>query len=222
MSRLAKQATKLFFGAAIAGSGFSLGKDNYKTAKEFAPFAIFVMLVAMAVLGAIYLPFRAGREMVKGHNRSMIGTIIKTYLWNIIIAIIGFCMLYVYSIMFVNGWNAELEAGQEPYAYNHVVIRAFPLLFGLGILYGLWLRKKRKTVLEIESENENFLKKHGFRETNSETYPYVDGYNNKLRLLESTKRQLVFMVVGKKGKRAFIDLDNTGRMVKYSGPVKVF
>lgn len=50
--------------------------------------------------------------------------------------------------------------------------------------------------------------------------PIEDAEGNRLKLAEQTDDKLVFTVVGKRGLRAAIKLDD-GRMVEYTGLVKL-
>jgi len=45
--------------------------------------------------------------------------------------------------------------------------------------------------------------------------------NNKLRLLEENNDMLVFMAVGRRNRRAYINFDQDGRMIEYTGVVKL-
>ena len=53
MNDLVKKSTKIFFGSAVAGAGFSLGRDTYKFIKKK-----FIIILALIVfLSAIIMPF---------------------------------------------------------------------------------------------------------------------------------------------------------------------
>src|SRR5690606_6569336 len=87
----------------------------------------------------------------------------------------------------------------------------------IGLLVGLLQRPRRLKAIATARFNEQFLKENGFRETDGSDITHYDGAGQPLRLLEAHPERLVFMAVGRRGKRAFIDLDANGRMLQYSG-----
>ena len=92
-------------------------------------------------------------------------------------------------------------------------------LAGVGMLTGLYQRPKRLRAFAVKRHNERFLAENGFKETDGKDITHYAPDGQALRFLEAHPGKLVFMVVGKRGKRAFIDLDENGRMLSYTGVV---
>ena len=92
-------------------------------------------------------------------------------------------------------------------------------LTGLGFLIGILQRPSRKRQFVIEEENKIFLVQYGIRETGGKDVTHIDSNNSNLRLLEENNDMLVFMAVGRRGKRAYINLDQDGKMIEYTGVV---
>ena len=67
----------------------------------------------------------------------------------------------------------------------------------------------------------DFLLQNRIQETGDEDVTHIDSSNNKLRLLEENTDMLVFMAVGRRNRRAYINLDRDGRMIEYTGVVKL-
>jgi len=91
------------------------------------------------------------------------------------------------------------------------------IVAGIGFLVGLIQRPKRLKAIAVSKANDRFLIANGFRETDGSDITHYDPSGQPLRFLEAHSDRLVFMAVGRRGKRAFIDLDHDGQMIGYSG-----
>ncbi|MER8650983.1 hypothetical protein [Mesorhizobium sp. M0586] len=207
-SRLALVAAGIG-GTAVAGFGLAFGRDLYKKTKKN------VELIAL-LLAAIFCPFIGGRGLVRGHDRGIFGTIFLTVLGSLLLIVAGFCAatLLMFGVLaFVNDGNAHSPL---PLALlGGLVVTA--IIAGIGVVAGVFQRPKRLKMIAVAKFNERFLKENGFRETDGDDITHYDAYDHSLRFLEAHPDRLVFMAVGLRGKRAFIDLDQDGRMVSYSG-----
>ncbi|NOV20310.1 hypothetical protein E5S70_30370 [Ensifer adhaerens] len=94
-------------------------------------------------------------------------------------------------------------------------------VFLVGILLGFFERPRRLRMLDIARENEIFLIANGFRDTGGTNVTHYDGKGNALRFIEKSGDRLIFLVAGKRGKRAVIQLAPDGLMIAYAGFGKV-
>lgn len=196
-------------GAAVAGFGLAAGRDLYKGTKNSA--GLLLLLGA-----ALVCPFIGGRELVRGHDRGFWGTFFLTYIGSILLLLVSIAasssIIFYFSLFSTTNNDAASIAGAV------ILGTAITLLIALiGILVGLYQRPKRLKKFSIVRENESFLLKNGFQETNGTDITHYDLHGNGLRFLEAHPTKIVFMVVGRRGKRAFIDLDNDGKMIAYTG-----
>ena len=150
--------------------------------------------------------------MVRGYRRGIFAIIFSTVILNLLIWGLGALVLsFVASILAEESENSIS------------VFLGAPLvsLTGLGFLIGVLQRPGRKRQFAIEEENETFLLQNGIQETGGEDVTHIDSNNNKLRLLEENNDMLVFMAVGRRNRRAYINFDQDGRMIEYTGVVKL-
>ncbi|MBZ9864215.1 hypothetical protein LB515_02390 [Mesorhizobium sp. CA15] len=196
-------------GTAVAGFGFAFGRDIYKKTRKNAE------LIAV-LAAAVFCPFIGGRGLVRGHDRGIFGTIFVTLLGSLLLIVAGFCaaaLLMFMVLLFVNHGNADSPL---PLAlFGGFMVTA--TIAGIGVVVGVCQRPRRLKAIAVAKFNERFLKENGFRETDGDDITHYDAYDQSLRFLEAHPDRLVFMAVGRRGKRAFIDLDQDGRMVSYSG-----
>ncbi|WP_353176909.1 hypothetical protein [Salinisphaera sp. T5B8] len=97
------------------------------------------------------------------------------------------------------------------------LVASLAVVSPLGGVHGLFIRPKRLRAARVQELNEQFLIDHDISETGGEEVTHVDGDGHRLRLLEINSREAVFLGVGRRGKRAYIRLDNEGVMLEYSG-----
>ncbi|MBZ9898528.1 hypothetical protein LB545_29895 [Mesorhizobium sp. BR1-1-6] len=196
-------------GTAVAGFGLGLGRDIYRKTKKN------VELIAL-LLAAVFCPFIGGRGLVRGHNRGIFGTIFLTILGSLLLIVTGFCAatLLLFGILVLVG-DGKTDTPFLLALLGGLVVTA--LHAGIGMVVGLVQRPKRLKAIAVGKFNERFLEENGFQETDGDDITHYDDSGQALRFLEAHQSRLVFMAVGRRGKRAFIDLDQDGRMVSYSG-----
>ncbi|MBZ9746811.1 hypothetical protein LB516_16300 [Mesorhizobium sp. CO1-1-7] len=207
-SRLALVAAGIG-GTAVAGFGFAFGSDIYKKTKKN------VELIAL-VLATVFCPFIGGRGLVRGHDRGIFETIFLTVLASLLLIAAGLCA----ATLLMLGVLMLVADGKLDSPFLLALLGGFvltTLLAGMGIVVGLVQRPKRLKAIAVGKFNERFLDENGFRETDGDDVTHYDDSGQALRFLEAHQNRLVFMAVGRRGKRAFIDLDQDGRMVSYSG-----
>jgi hypothetical protein len=195
-------------GAAVAGFGLSFGRDVYKKTKN----NIGVIALVFAV---IFCPFIGGRGLLRGHARGLFGTIFLTLLGSVFLIVIGFCGAAFLAFEVVVMGKIDPD-NPLPLALL-VGFLTTAVITGVGVLVGLIQRPARLKAIAVSKANEEFLTNNGFMETNGTDITHYDPSGQALRFLEAHPDRLVFMAVGRRGKRAYIDLDSDGRMVGYSG-----
>lgn len=197
-------------GAAVAGFGLASGRDIYRKTKKNA------QLIAL-LLAVIFCPFIGGRSLVRGHDRGLFGTIVLTVIGSILLITVGFCAatFLAFEIIVLGGIEPD-----NPFPLALFVgFLATAIVTGVGLLVGLIQRPKRLKAIAVSRANDRFLADNGFRETDGADITHYDPGGQALRFLEVHPDRLVFMAVGRRGKRAYISLDPDGRMVDYSGVV---
>lgn len=199
-------------GAAVAGYGLSMGRDLWQSTKRNQGFIIAVL----ALVGAIALPMIGCRELVRGHDRGAVGTLFKTFIGSTVLLLVGLALAVICFSFLTHDKNAP-DAGMAAAILFGICSTA---IFGfIGILWGFVQRPGRLRTIATANANERFLAKTGFRETGGDDITHYDPSGQALRLLEARSDCLVFMAVGRRGKRAYIDLAADGKMVAYSGVV---
>lgn len=195
-------------GSAAAGFGFAFGKDAYKKTKK----NVFSILLILAV---VFFPFLGGRNLVRGHDRGFCTTVFITLLGSVLLIVVGFCAAtaVLFHIVAMGKLNSE---NPLPLA---VIGGLIITLVGtaIGLIVGLCQRPKRLRAFAACRANEKFLSENGFRETGGTDITHYDPSGQALRFIEAHPERLVFMAVGRRGKRAYIELDQSGRMMRYSG-----
>ena len=196
--------------SAVAGFGLSAGRDVWNMTKRNGGLLLFLAVV----LAAAVLPFYGARGMVRGHDRSRWGTILNTVLGNLAIAI-GGALIGGATVAF-----ACLIFGPATFTLTTTATVALSLIGSLaGLVTGLAERRSRLASIAVRKTNERFLDGAGVRETGEEDVTHYDAEGNALRLVEFGSERLVFMAVGRRGKRAYIQIAPSGEMISYSGIV---
>lgn len=195
-------------GAAVAGFGLAFGRDVYNKTKKN------IGLIAL-LFAAIFCPFIGGRGLVRGHDRGAIGTLFLTVLGSVLLIAAGFCVatIAVFGILTVGNIDPDRAPAMAAVAGFVLTVT----VAGIGVLVGLLQRPRRLKAFAVSQANERFLADNGFRETDGTDITHYDPNGQPLRFLEAHPGRLVFMAVGRRGKRAYIDLDQDGRMLDYSG-----
>ena len=209
-SRLAQLAAGIGSATAL-GFGVAFGKDLYKKTKyNLSPIAV--------TLAVVLGPFFGGRGLVRGHDRGWSATILFTIFGNLILIGIGFCGSLI-VMHFARLFLEIPEQSAPPIMFMWAVL--LTLVFtAIGVTVGLLQRPKRLKAIAIGKENTEYLKDLGFMETDGSDITHYDSDGQPLRFLEAHPDRLVFMAVGRRGKRSFIKLDPNGRMIEYSGVIE--
>lgn len=201
--------------AATSGFGLSLGRDLYRGIK---PSSTSSAIVLLAVICAPILPAAGGLALIQGYRRGWIGTILLTFGLSMLAVTAGFFLIFFFAMIIGDVFfGIRSKAFIEMYGGQVTAATAGLTLFGMMI--GLFRRRRRLKRFAAIEHNEAFLAENGFKETPGRDVTHYDADGNALRFLEASPDRLSFMVVGRRGRRAYIDLDESGRMLSYSGIV---
>lgn len=210
-------------GAAVAGFGLGIGRDTWKAAKKNTGGLFFLLLLAAALV----LPFFGGRNLLRGYASGglfrgmmrVIASALQIAAGGLILFGFSFAILFLFAD--TKGANATVAPNELIAIALFLALLLTSVALLVGILTGLVQRRGRLRRFAIARANEGFQEKAGIRETGEDEITHYDGEGNALRLIERTDARLVFLLVGKRNRRAYIDLDEKGRMLSYSGPVQL-
>jgi hypothetical protein len=188
----------------VAGAGLSMGRDVYrKTRDNF----VFIVLAVIALAGTAYGCW----NMARGHDRGPVGTFFRTFLVNAVIIALSFAVFMFVVLAFANGGeNAEPD--------TRVILAGLAIQAVLalaGLIYGLSQRGRRLEAIKIDRHNAEFLDSNGFRDVGGRDQTMLDPSGQELVLDDFRTDAVTFKVKGRRGVRAKIMLDGTGRMVSY-------
>ncbi|MGQ2909197.1 MAG: hypothetical protein ACT6QU_14730 [Aliihoeflea sp.] len=200
--------------AAAFGFGASAGRDlwrwlKYDTAQAFA-FAV--------LTGALTLPALAGRGLTEGHERGLAGTVAKTIVGNVML--LGLGVVLAWACLVLPTWNEANPGAGFVAAFVYAVIWSVSIAL-IGSVWGLFRRRRRKRAFGVARQNRSFLVNAGIIPTKAKDATHVGPDAERLRLLGNDDGNVVFMVVGRRSKRAYISMDREGRFLEYTGPISV-
>lgn len=195
----------MLIGSATAGFGAGFGRDMYKAAKKNP--------IMWAVIGALLLVF-GWRNAFLGYARSGVYFVFVTVIGSAIMILLGGAMLGLFShilaLSFLN--QNHMLAGT-------VSIGAVLIASAIGILCGRSARAARVRHMHLNALNYVFLETNGFTESEFESDQMVDAEGHTLKVIEQSPDKIVFSVVGRRGLRAAIRIEN-GEMISYTGVQK--
>lgn len=181
----------------------------------------FLIAVVIAIAAAaVAFPFLGGRNLTRGYQRNFVETILMTWCSSLLLIALGFGLCVYFAPLAASlGHSADeaanLQDTDTTYRLWAIVLPAFS--FALGLVVGLMQRSTRLEGFAVAAANDAFLLRAGIRATGATDVTHYDGGNNPLRYIETRGNEMVFMAVGRRNRRAYIELDATGRMIRYSG-----
>lgn len=207
--------TRLFFGSAVAGAGFSLGRDIYKLFKK----NLLILIGVVLALFFLALPYIAATKLFFYRPMSKLKWYLMVFIpWSVLAAVGVMPVVMGFHYFQPGGFSYHQEISDGA-VYG---ICYWLLAFLSGGLFSISKRAVAKEAHEIEVFNESFLKSNGILEVDgAASFTHEDPEGNKLRLDGIGRDLAEFFVVGKRGKRAFIYLDGSGRFSQYSGVVSI-
>ena len=186
-------------GSAVRGFGFAMGRDLYSATKRRSR-NILLIAVAVAVLLMNYVSVLWIVRNYETTARSMLAKLG---------GLVAFGVSYA-GVFVVSTWIREdsPELSTALLVVQHVLILA-------GLINGLRHRKKRRLVWEVEDHNAEFLERNGIEELDDEHFRDTEG--NRYRLENVRPREVELFAEGRRGKRAYIGIDEDGRFTTWSG-----
>lgn len=191
----------------------SLGRDVYRSTKDGNPLIWLGLAVFMSVAG--FKIFSAGGER-EGEEIASLSVVGAVFL---IIGGIAVFNLFAFFIMAYTGLAAKYNgAGGLLILINLAYISISGLI---GIIWGSNEKSEKERVWAIEAHNMQFLNENGFQDLGLGDEIIEDADGNRLKIKEQQDGRILFLVVGRRNVRAAIILDEEGRMMDYTGAVKL-
>jgi len=205
-----------FFVLPIAGTfvAFRMVALNYATqgAAWKARFGAVIVLAVSLVLGSVPLLFLGGLASDLTMGRDAFPVITSGPL---------------YGIEYVTSRPILLVTG-EGFDYGGSLIGdtwVIPkwILVGLlalaGMWSGLWSRAARARMYAAIDYNARFMTEAGLTEIGNGEFADSDGQH--YRLEDRSDRQIVLFPIGRRNRRAYIDIDAGGRFIRWSGLIRI-
>ena len=188
-------------GSAAAGFGWSAGRDLYKGIRKNL---LYVVLAVACAGGSGY----AAWDLTRGHLGG-------PGAWRLVRAVLlAAASTAAAAMLFVAmAGNGGSPAGALVLAFGLQAVSAF-----VGLCVGLFQRRKRLPALAVEAHNLEFLNREGIRDVGGREETFLDRFDNELKRDDVRRDAIVFRVHGRRGARAYIDLDADGRMTGYRPP----
>ena len=186
-------------GSAVRGFGFAFGRDLYSATKKRSQ-NILLIGVAVAVLLMNYVSVL---WVVRNYQTTQQSVFAK--LGGLIAFGVSYVLVYIVAT-WIGEDNAELSI--VLLIVQHVLILA-------GLVNGLRHRKKRRQVWEVEDHNAEFFEQHGIEELDDEHFRDTEG--NRYRLEDVRPGEIELFAEGRRGRRAYIGIDEDGRFTTWSG-----
>ncbi|MCK2055265.1 hypothetical protein [Methylobacterium sp. 37f] len=192
-------------GSAAAGFGWSAGRDLYRKGKDWVLPAIALAVVAG---GSGY----AAWNLSRGHGAPSVARVIGAAL-----AAMGSLALCLFLIV----GAGEPQPGRPAVGTGGMIGTALLIHTAsavIGLIVGLAQRGQRVRTYNLERANLDFMDANGIRDVGGREDTFIDASGNELKLDDVRRDAMVFRLPGRRGARAYIDLDACGRMVAYRPP----
>jgi hypothetical protein len=208
--------------AAISSYGWQAGKSAYRHTGD----VVGLLVLAAIAFAPIAVPYMAGWRMTRWYPNSRTWFFFQILMkWGLLMAFVSPVVWAVIAFGFLlsdpipgslaNVWNEITRWPSFP-ATLQWTVAVIGAVFGIGAIKGLSERADRKEAHKIASENQEFLDRHGLRTVDGKSVTHVDGDGNRLRLDHAGENIVEFVAADGRG-RAFINVADDGRFVRYSG-----
>lgn len=192
-------------GSAAAGFGWSAGRDLYRKGKEW----ILPVIAFVAVAGGSGY---AAWNLSRGHHSSSILRVVGA-----ILAAAGSLTLCAILVA-VMGQPQTGKPNPSAGGLLGLALMIHAASAVIGLLVGLAQRGRRVRTFALERDNLAFMNANGIRDVGGREETFVDAAGNELKLDDVRRDAMVFRVQGRRGARAYVDLDASGRMIAYRPP----
>lgn len=239
MTNLIKTSARIFGGSSVAGMGFSFGRDIYRKAKKERGFLVAIFLIGLAFFGNY-----TGGIWIGRNYRTSVEAILKRVA-AVLFIVPSFAILAVTVSLIqhlfdddspppidqIQQQSGELLSGQStaPSIGEHGHEESFLTLIGIvvpvgiisiGYFAGNQQRRKRQQVWDAEEHNERFMETYGLIEHEDGTIEDISNGQN-YRVDNVGKRRITLFPIGRRGKRAYITINETGKYDEFSGITRV-
>lgn len=239
-SNLLKSSARILGGSAIAGIGFSFGRDVYRNAKK--PDTKNAIIAALIFVGAILGAYIGGVWLARNYQ-TIWGSTFKR-IAGVIILVPSFAILLIVGSWFTGAPSASVESDVEtkvefaeiektpetegsvssasadvesPSSMFSVGSYFFPCgVLLVGLVAGGFQRSKRKTVWAAELANEQFMKDKGLIEHEDGTIE-DESTGQHYRVDHVGTRRITLFPIGRRGKRAYIKIEEGGKYSEFTG-----
>lgn len=193
LAEIAVASTAAGFGLSAGRSGWNWFQKNY----------MIVAAVVMVIAGGAL----AGFWLRRGTRHNWFLSVFVVLLPSLLILAFSVVMAWFATALMVAGSDPERSFTIWPFmAYQATA-------FVLGMLVAEPGRRRRERRWRTEDENIEFLANHRLTDVGGKRNVWTDGEGRELALDDHRDDALVFHILGKRGKRAYIDLDEGGRMM---------
>lgn len=205
--------------SAVFGFGASAGRDAWKSFKK----NFFFIILLLATIGLFVFPFLAFKTRFQGEPLNDDNAVADR---NSIVYLHIFGFLVCAALLVFVIWMADTDSRDtgswpEIWPVYTGVAAVFSVSAVIGMFVGKLIKPGRMAKFQIIAENNEFMERHGFIETGEEEITHYDGDGVALRFMEKTDHRIVFMAVGRRNKRAYINLSDNGAMMSYSGVISL-
>ena len=198
--------------SATFGFGASAGRSSYKKLEK--NFLFFLIITIILLIAAA--PGWAGYDMYRGNARRSKPP--NRFLLNLIIACAPLATILA-AIYYQPEQGTPIITEDQPWFIAGATMYSI-VVFYIGRFFGGLSASNSYKKEDVISHNNTFLAEHGFA-TYEEEELLLDGDGESLREIESNSERITFMALGRRNKRAYIDLSPDGRFKYYSGVVHI-
>ena len=239
-SQLIKSSAKILGGSAIAGFGLSFGRDVYKTSKKNLKKIGWLLLLAV-ILGGTYTGgvwLARNYETIWGSIFKRIGALLFLIPCFLVLMPISFFAFELVSEVkngsttqetmqaeaaneLIDESGASAAKSIEDFDLSDIKLLApaFYLPGGImliGMIAGSFQRNKRRLVWEAEHANEDFMATQGLIEHEDGTIEeQTTGQHYRIDYVGD--RRITLFPIGRRGKRAYINIDTDGKYSEFTG-----
>ena len=226
-------APAIVAGSALSGFGLSFGRDVYRKAKQYWP----IMVILVCLAGTYF----SGVWLLRNY-RTLTGTVLKKFGALIVLSAscvgVAVCAV-IMSVAFPPIWAVMHNLPEFPFLSDFQLSGELVpsqllwisvmqgALFMVGAVVGICHRKRRSQAWEAEDHNERFLAEHDLEVIDADEEGNIRirdhsqeiGYRMSEDLAFSS--ELEFVALGRRNKRGYMQYDDTGKYLNWSGLVNV-
>ena len=210
---LVKKSAGLMGGAALAGLGFSFGKDMYN--KKKGSEVVGEVLFYLMLFAFLSYPYLSGLWSVRACKTGVRTVFVRFWGWFMTVALWG-----VLSVPLLILVPSAIKAGTDDSITFLMILGSSSLIYLILFLVGMWKgvkqNKKRREVWAVEEANVNFMLKHNLiQESEDVIYDEKADQYYEIECISTT--EIALSPSGHRGGMAYIIVHPSGRYVKFTG-----